>query len=235
MVPRFRSLILELQRLFPMSSYLCELLDDTLNFSVRDQIQAYDTCMDALDENSFFLLRKQAIERFQLKPDAQRGNTPMFDILNNAMGYAYLLSRGYTKIECLEESNKIKSPDLKFTVGTTEAFCEVKTIHISDFENRRIGLDKSYNTRVYERLPQRFLNGKLKTILQKAIAQLGNSPHSLIFIVMHIDDIAGSHLTTYETQLHQYLSDNWPSSVIHIQYGVTGMRHWDFCQDENLR
>lgn len=99
-----------------------------------------------------------------------RGWTPLFDRLNEAKGYGYLLDRGCSSPKFIRSDKKgNQTPDLEASDGTSEYLCEVKTINISDEEIER-------RKKTKEKDVAYALNNGLKSKLEydakKAISQL---------------------------------------------------------------
>lgn len=108
-----------------------------------EHCKAWESRHRQLDERSL----QQILERMtpvisQCNRSEIRTWTPLFDILNEAKGYEYLLALGYPRVSFIprpESRHTPLTPDVHGVAAFGEALCEVKTINISDDEISRFG------------------------------------------------------------------------------------------------
>lgn len=198
--------------------------------------ERYNNALSLFDNQSLGLLTEKAIEKFKAnKHKGLRGKHQLFDILNEALAYEYLVSKGYTAVSVLEENEKT-TPDLMYIEDGFKCFCEVKTINKSDDElnthhkkeDEVYGKEKAYDAHEqYEKLNENFIC-KLSKTLKRAINQFPENAHDhLIFLVIHFDDSMLAYIDNYETQIKELLHQKFPLSKIYIRTGVNPVRNLD--------
>jgi hypothetical protein len=99
-----------------------------------------DLRLAKLDSAAFEHLISRAAPLVTLRDrDHRRHWTALFNVLNEAKGYEFLLARGYSEIRFLPPSQKTKSPDLVAQAPGTGALLEVKTLSRSDTDIESMG------------------------------------------------------------------------------------------------
>ena len=92
--------------------------------------QAYgeiEQILSRLDSTAWEKLSKKALAGVKAD-DPTRRHHQLFNLLNEARGYAHLLDEGYTHIEFIEDLTG-KSPDLFAKKNDSTAILEVKTVN----------------------------------------------------------------------------------------------------------
>lgn len=141
-----------------------------------------------------------------------RGWQQLFDALNEARAYGYLLRMGCTNIEFVAPGNG-KKPDLAASLEGQPLLCEVKTINVSDDQaniNKRVDHGEVFANEVRPQLPDAFLVNKLTPTLQGATQQLaGHDPAKrarwIVYVVLNLDDLAFDYDTEQFRQIDDYL------------------------------
>lgn len=150
--------------------------------------------LSELDDESWHFLKKEAADLcIILDADKRRGWTKLFEKLNEAKGYGFLKSKGFSNINFIpsEKRNGIETPDLKAWQGISQkALCEVKTKNIS-----KDLVDATEKMTAYD--SQDNLSPGLKNILEKifskANSQLNSytefsNPEKFIYLIIEYDD-----------------------------------------------
>lgn len=85
---------------------------------------------DALSWRTF----KEEVEKLVINKDRNNHWSKFHEKLNEAKGYAFLKSKGYTTVSFIpvSRSKNIETPDLLGRLGASTALCEVKTKNVSD-------------------------------------------------------------------------------------------------------
>jgi len=141
-----------------------------------------------------------------------RGWQQLFDALNEARAYGYLLRMGCTNIEFVAPGEG-KKPDLAASLEGEPILCEVKTINVSDDQadiNRRMEPGETFANEVRPQLPDEFFVNKLTPTLQWATQQLASHDPSkrarwIVYVVLNLDDLAFDYDTEQFRQIDDYL------------------------------
>jgi hypothetical protein len=167
----------------------------------------------ALNAGAWADLKERAQKLLQTRhPD--RLWQALFDVLNEAIGYAYLQSLGCANVRFIPRTTT-KTPDLEAHLDGRLVLCEVKTINISQEEadrRRRIGEGVVIAASVPTRLDEACL-GKLTSTLQTAERQLATHDPSrvarrVVCVVLNFDDWVGDYQTEYIGQIDEHLLAN---------------------------
>ncbi|WP_332685421.1 hypothetical protein [Bosea sp. (in: a-proteobacteria)] len=146
-----------------------------------------------------------------------RGWQQLFDKLNQAKAYAYLVRDGCTDIRFISES-KVKgqrTPDLEALARGKKVLCEVKTINVSDVEASRFHSDDVQE--IVDQLPDGFL-GKLESKIVLAIKQMQvycseRSARRVVYIIVNFDDRLHEYVDRYQEQINQFLIGSQPPEI----------------------
>jgi hypothetical protein len=142
----------------------------------------------------------------------QRGWQALFDKLNEAKGFKYLVSIGCTNVEFVPASSARgqRTPDLQGALAGTTVLCEVKTINISEVEavRRKIGAVGS----VSRQLPDQFFK-KLKSDLETAKAQMVAyrrecTTRKIVYVVINFDASLHEYANDYSSQIASFIAAN---------------------------
>jgi len=129
-----------------------------------------DADLQGLDPASWSHLKADLVPLLA-KKDARRGWEPLFDKLNEAKGYNYLVRIGCKDVRFIPRSLRQgqKTLDLQGALGPTKVLCEVKTINVSQVE---LAHRKNASVRtILTQLPVEFFD-KLKSTLETARNQM---------------------------------------------------------------
>lgn len=186
----------------------------------RAYYASYDRALAELDSASLEELSRKAIAHFG---DHRLGQLKQgfFHQLNEAFAYRHLVRLGYTNVTVLKEGRS-KQPDISYTGGNQQLFCEVKTIGISEDEIGRRG-SSHFFIRDYHRLSDGFLN-KLDHDLRRAQEQIrARGENGLVYVVVTFDDFTMSYYPQHRRQLREFLRLNTVKNVF-IKAGIFGTR-----------
>jgi hypothetical protein len=141
-----------------------------------------------------------------------RGWQPLFDKLNHAKAYNYLVRIGCTAIRLIPESpiTGQKTPDLEAHLGSTKVLCEVKTINISEIEatRRTRGGVGSTEAQVSDGFFKK-LTADLGKAKKQMDAYAGSSDiRQIVYIVVNFDDSLHQYAEDYKVQIDAFLSTN---------------------------
>lgn len=151
-----------------------------------------------LDETSWRDLRGRVARHLGTTPrDTARGWQQLFDSLNAARAYGYLLRIGCSDIHFVPDG-QTKSPDLEGQVDGRPLLCEVKTLDLSDEKAAR-------------NLSREFLDQKLAPAIEQAVKLLSNHDpdrHArwIVYLVVNWDESVADYDQEYVQQIDDYLS-----------------------------
>jgi hypothetical protein len=165
--------------------------------------------LQGLDSASWDLLKSEAAP-LVAKKDMKRGWQPLWDKLNEAKGYNYLVSLGCSEVGLVRRASaqRQQTPDVEGSLGATKVLCEVKTINPSEDElaHRR---DFSVRT-ISIRLPPGFFS-KLKKTLETARNQMAAycptpGTRKIALVVINYDDMLHEYVANYSVQIHAFVA-----------------------------
>lgn len=161
-----------------------------------------------LDSAAWAYLKAELEPLLELK-HRTRGWQALFDKLNQAKAYNYLVSIGCSNVAFIPESRirGQKTPDLRGRIVGREVFCEVKTFNVSEVEAaaRTYGNARS----IVVELPNEFFK-KLQYDLNRAKDQLdsycqADMPRKMIYLVFNFDDLFHEHAEGYSAQIDAFV------------------------------
>ena len=172
-----------------------------------------EKALQGLDPCSLKVLKKKVCP-YLTKKVAGRGWHQLFDALNEARAYNYLISLGCSAIHLIAESKKngVQTPDLEGVLCSGKVLCEVKTINISDKEAKIRASDKPIVRTTQDQLEKAFFD-KFRSCLTKAEKQLkaydsANSTLLIIYIFIIFDEHPFcEYKERYFQQIDQVLSE----------------------------
>ncbi len=171
--------------------------------ALRRKILAdYERDLSLLNGDAWRVLKTSAAKR--LIRNKKKDWEPLFDLLNEAKGYAYLAALGCANIQAIPPSYDYKTPDLKADLNGGLVLCEVKTLNMSDDERTVRAEDGSNRSS----LSDEFLAGKLTWTLRAAKAQLDAFPlpaRKIIYLVFNPDESLDEYADDYTQQLEAFL------------------------------
>jgi len=165
--------------------------------------------LQGLDSVSWDLLKSEAAPLVAEK-DLKRGWQPLWDKLNEAKGYKYLVGKGCSEVRFIRRASakRQRTPDVEGMLGATKVLCEVKTINPSEDElaHRR---DYSVST-ISIRLPAEFFD-KLKKTLETARDQMtayssAVGTRKIALVVITYDDMLHEYVANYSTQIEAFVA-----------------------------
>lgn len=181
---RIGELIDAVRRRYPCDQFFHEFEEQVRCLPLKAQdYKTYEDALGTLDDESWRILSGKAIEKFQ---NHRNGNWKQgfFNQLNEAFAYRYLKSMGCLDVKFLHEDGAI-CPDISYMDGLDQAFCEVKTINISDDEIGRRAEKKFSNTPQGGSLDAKCIN-KLNNTIDTAVQQMSKRGSvGLVYILMH--------------------------------------------------
>ncbi len=163
-----------------------------------------------LDDEAWSDLRERAAP-YLLARVPGRGWQALFDILNEAKGFAHLRRIGCTNVRFIPHAAD-KTPDLEGILNGGIVLCEVKTINISKEEaqrRQRVHQGEIVSTDISVRLSDGLLQ-KFTSTLNDAVGQLGSydsqgQARRIVFAVIHFDDWVGNCQPEYFAQIDRHL------------------------------
>ncbi|MCL2760383.1 MAG: hypothetical protein FWD70_01890 [Desulfuromonadales bacterium] len=165
----------------------------------------YENALQELDEQSWQILKDKAVKNFI---DLRGKSKKVFNLLNEAFAYSFLVQSGCTGITMLSESSErgVCTPDIQYVESGQIKHCEVKTLGISNEEiDRREKL--SVFDGIYSKLGDGFFK-KLDNDIKAAKAQVATKGTSgLVYLVVNFDDLALDYYSEYKQQIISYCRD----------------------------
>lgn len=188
----------------------------------RTQYRAYERALNILDPESRAVLQAKAITHFTDYRVGQQ-KQGFFNQLNDAFAYQYLVRRGYKHVRILPEDGKTQ-PDIKYTDGVENRFCEVKTLGISDeMISRRVKAQVTSSS-IYQDLSSGFLR-KLGCALDTADHQINaRGGKGLIYLLIHFDDFTLDYYDRYRKQISACLESHTAENI-YIKIGLLGRKY----------
>jgi hypothetical protein len=156
----------------------------------KDFYLRQERVLQELDDEAWEHLKGEALPRLTARDKKGRGWPQLFDILNEARAYNYLISGGCANLRFIPRSHE-RTPDLEGSLALDRVLCEVKTINISDEEvDFRTGRVKARSGQIT--LPPEFLK-KLRTTVECAEQQLlafdvGRAAIHFVYLYIWFDD-----------------------------------------------
>lgn len=219
---RIGELIDAVRRRYPCDQFFHEFEEQVRCLPLKAQdYKTYEDAFGTLDDESWRILSGKAIEQFQ---NHRNGNWKQgfFNQLNEAFAYRYLKSMGCLDVKFLHEDGAI-CPDISYMDGLDQAFCEVKTINISDDEIGRRAEKRFSNTPQGGSLDAKCIN-KLNNTIDTAVQQMSKRGSvGLVYILMHCDDFWLEHIDRYEEQISECIEAH-SARKIFVQIGISGVR-----------
>jgi hypothetical protein len=177
----------------------------------RKQFQDIEGDLQGLDVAAWTCLKAQVAPLLTAKHET-RGWQPLFDKLNQAKEFNYLVRIGHANVHFIPESDVKgqQTPDLEATLGNWNVLCEVKTINISEIEaSRRRKQDVGTVTC---QLDDGFFR-KLASDLAQAKKQMlayrsASTTKQIAYVVTNFDDHLHEYVDQYRVQIEQFMVSN---------------------------
>lgn len=207
----------------PRDAYFRD-LDSTLATIPQKLKQFLDAESDlqGLDAAAWTYLKAELVPLLAAKHET-RGWQQLFDKLNQAKAYNYLVCIGCTGVRFIPESNKKgqRTPDLEALLQGQQVLCEAKTINVSKDEASRLhsgGVGGSTDL-----LPEAFFN-KLASSLSIAMAQTQANNTStdtkrIAYIIVNFDDRIHEYADRYQVQINRFIANN-PTPRLEVRFDI---------------
>jgi hypothetical protein len=185
--------------------------DDKLsNPHKRNFFVALERELQGLDAEAWEFLKGEALPRLKAQ-HSTRGWQQLFDTLNEAKGYNYLVRICCKDIKFIPraKTNNVQTPDLRGFLGSAPVLCEVKTINVSEDEANRLATGGVGTTRLY--LEKEFFD-KLSSVIHAAASQLlafdkDLTRRRIVYVVFNFDDRLHEYADEYQKQIESFIAD----------------------------
>lgn len=196
-----------------------ERLDDQFSCKMLTKLAEL---LNRLDEESWNYLKGKC-KPLLSKANEDRGWTRLFDRLNEAKGYGYLLDRGCNSPKFIRPDKNGQAPDLEASDGTSEYLCEVKTINLTYEEIKR--REKGEVKDVAYMLSYK-LKSKLEVAAEKATCQLKGAENKIkiALFVICLDDWQRESKRAIFPEIQSYLDKKFGKGEIEfVLYGLDNL------------
>lgn len=220
----FNELVEELARRFPEDWWIVSRREtESLIPDAFPQVEIYEKALKSLDEQSWRVLTEKALAAFR-EPRSDRGKNQFFNLLNEALGYEYLVGKGLRNVKLLPANPKAKTPDISCEEDGELRFCEVKTIGVSQEELDRSRSGDVFSGEIYLELNQQFL-AKLRATIDGAREQLSAAGGGMLYLIVHFDDFTLDYYETYQRQVREFLASEYPGQDAVVRVGIANARY----------
>jgi hypothetical protein len=204
-LPRIYELRDMLPNPLPRHAYFRD-LDSTLA-TIPQKLKQFcdvESGLQGLDTAAWIYLKAELVPLLTAKHET-RGWQQLFDKLNQAKAYNYLVCIGCTSVRFIPESKRKvqRTPDLEALLQGRKLLCEVKTINVSGDEANRL-----HNGGVggpADPLPEAFFN-KLALSLTEAMTQAQacstTDTKRIAYIIVNCDDRTREYTDRYRAQIN---------------------------------
>jgi hypothetical protein len=174
----------------------------------REQFRHIEGDLQGLDAAAWAYLKAEVAPLLAAK-HKMRGWQPLFDKLNQAKAFNYLVRIGYADVHFIPESSVKgqQTPDLGAIAEKQKVLCEVKTINISEVEACR-----QYNQgvgTVTDQLDDGFLRKLISDLTQAKKQMLAYDPASatkkMVYIIPNFDDRLHEYVDRYQVQIDRFM------------------------------
>jgi hypothetical protein len=184
--------------------------DDKLsNQRKRKFFVALERELQGLDAEAWEFLKGEALPRLNAQ-HSKRGWQQLFDTLNEAKGYNYLVRIGCREIKFIPraKTDNVQTPDLRGFLGSATVLCEVKTINVSEDEANRFATGGVGTTRLY--LEKEFFK-KVSSVIHTAASQLlavdkDLTSGRIVYVVFNFDDRLHEYADEYDQQIEAFIA-----------------------------
>ena len=187
-------------------------LDDQLS---RKMLTRLAELLNRLDEEPWNYLKGQC-KPLLSKLSEDRGWTPLFDKLNEAKGYGYLLGRGCSSPKFIRPDNNGQTPDLEASDGKSEYLCEVKTINLTydEIKRRENGEVKDVAYVLSDKLKSKLGNAAEKAANQLKGYQGSEDKIKIGLFVICLDDWQPESRGAIFPEIRSYLNEEFGEGEI---------------------
>lgn len=215
-------------------NFFLELADKIEKDPDFDEFRKIEDNLSTLDSKAWEAFKDKVVQyNMNMRKNDLCGYSQAIDCLNEVKGYIYLRECGYSNIEFIPESSS-KTPDLRAMVkDQTVAILEVKTINVSDAENRYLKKNTE-NLKVKKCLKPRpvpsgiseGLKKKLLDTIDRACRQLRTyepttKARRIVYLVINLDIQLALNPSNYD-ELSFFL-DKQNNGDIEIKYCYIGI------------
>ena len=192
----------------------------------RGYYDSYEAAFSYLDDSSWTNLRSKAVAHFhESRPKQVKG--PLFDQLNDAFAYRWLVNRGFSQVTVLPEDRHAtqRSPDISFYCSGKQFACDVKTLNVSNNElDRRRAPPKYYDwSTTFRELHPTFFK-KIDDAVANGTEQIRTRcENGLVFILVHSDDYLSTFYREHRVRIASHLRTFRHIAVV-VKFGVVGRR-----------
>jgi hypothetical protein len=184
--------------------------DDKLsNQRKRKFFVALERELQGLDVEAWEFLKGEALPRLNAQ-HSKRGWQQLFDTLNEAKGYNYLVRIGCKEIKSIPraKTDNVQTPDLRGFLGSATVLCEVKTINVSEDEANRFATGGVGTTPLY--LEKEFFK-KVSSVIHTAASQLlavdkDLTSRRIVYVVFNFDDRLHEYAHEYHKQIEAFIA-----------------------------
>ena len=204
-------------------AYFWQFVQSLRDFPVKlKHFRDIESDLQNLDAASWEYLKAELVQPIK-KRDQTRGWQALFDKLNEAKGYSYLVRLGCTNVVFIPRSSiqGQKTPDLQADLDSIKVICEVKTINISKFEanHRYTGSARSTSLLLHDNFFR-----KLKSDLEFAGRQLAavsekSEDRRIVYTVINFDDSLHEYADDYRKQIDAFIA-TIPMPAVEIKVDV---------------
>jgi hypothetical protein len=188
-------------------SYDFDTIDNPIHLKflrdIEDELQG-------LNPISWDLLKSEAAP-LVAKKDLKRGWQPLWDKLNEAKGYNYLMAIGCSEVRFIRRATvkHRRTPDVEGMLGAAKVLCEVKTINPSEKEMAHRRRNFSVGT-ISIRLSPEFFD-KLKKTLETARDQmaaycLAVGTRRIVLVIINYDDMLHEYVANYSAEIESFVA-----------------------------
>lgn len=214
LLPRVFDLRASLRDSGHRDAYFQDFENKLRSHQVFDTYAKLERFLAALDEGSWEDLRARAAEKLIARQRSEgRGWQDLFDVLNEAVAFAYLNAIGAENLRFLPPDKTRKRPDIEGVIAQGRILCEVKTMNKSELQAGRDKLvmaGQPVVTKSPTTLPDSWLK-KLAAKIGEALTQLradaSDGVRMVIFVVINFDDRIGDYHDLYFRQIDEFLDD----------------------------
>ena len=208
----------------PPNAYFCD-LDASLAAYPQKLKQYLDIEQDlpGLDAAAWDFLKSE-LKPLLTAPDKQRGWQALFDKLNQAKGYNYLKSLGYSRVEFIPPSvlKGQRTPDLAASSGSIKALCEVKTINVSEDEasRRHTGGVGSTEVQLDAGFFTKLTNDLVLARTQMAAYDPNPDLKRIAYVIVNYDDSLHEAGNLYRAQIDQFIERSNPTPELDVVFDI---------------
>lgn len=170
------------------------------------QFRDIEAELQLLDSVAWKHLKAEAVP-YLTRRDPHRGWEQLFNILNQAKAYNFMVSQNHKEVCFVPRVVGQKTPDLQGRKGPLRVLCEVKTINISKDEASYRASGQARGVTLA--LPDGIFR-KLKSDMETASEQMrayDAAAKQILYCIVNFDDHLHEYADDYRPQLEAYVRD----------------------------